>query len=37
MYKIATLPREEREALFLNTAAKSGMNAAVIEKAELKK
>lgn len=32
MYKIAILPREEREALFLNTAAKSGMNAAVIEK-----
>jgi len=32
MYKIAILPKEEQEALFLNTAAKSGMNAAVIEK-----
>lgn len=32
MYEIAKLPNEEREILFLNTAAKMGMNAAIIEK-----
>lgn len=32
MYKIARIPVEEREALFQNTAMKTGMNAAVIEK-----
>ena len=32
MYGIAGLPSEEREILFQNTAAKMGMNAAVIEK-----
>ena len=32
MYKIAKLPPEEREILFQNTAAKLGMNAAIIEK-----
>ena len=32
MYEIAKLPGEEREILFQNTAAKMGMNAAIIEK-----
>ena len=32
MYEIAKLPSEEREILFQNTAAKIGMNAAIIEK-----
>ena len=32
MYEIAKLPSEERETLFQNTAAKMGMNAAIIEK-----
>ena len=32
MYEIAKLPDEEREILFQNTAAKMGMNAAIIEK-----
>ena len=32
MYEIAKLPSEEREILFQNTAAKMGMNAAIIEK-----
>lgn len=32
MYGIARLPSEEREILFQNTAAKMGMNAAIIEK-----
>ena len=32
MYEIAKLPGEEREILFKNTAAKIGMNAAIIEK-----
>jgi len=32
MYGIAKLPSEEREILFQNTAAKMGMNAAIIEK-----
>ena len=32
MYEIARLPGEEREILFQNTAAKMGMNAAIIEK-----
>ncbi|MBR4232043.1 MAG: nucleotidyl transferase AbiEii/AbiGii toxin family protein [Oscillospiraceae bacterium] len=32
MYEIAKLPGEEREILFLNTASKMGMNAAIIEK-----
>lgn len=32
MYEIAKLPAEEREILFQNTAAKMGMNAAIIEK-----
>jgi len=32
MYNIAKLPPSEREILFRNTAAKAGMNAAVIEK-----
>lgn len=32
MYGIAKLPGEDREILFQNTAAKMGMNAAIIEK-----
>ena len=32
MYEIAKLLSEEREILFQNTAAKMGMNAAIIEK-----
>ena len=32
MYEIAKLPSEEREILFQNTAARLGMNAAIIEK-----
>lgn len=32
MYNIAKLPPSEREILFRNSAAKTGMNAAVIEK-----
>ena len=32
MYEIARLPAEEREILFQNTAAKMGINAAIIEK-----
>jgi len=32
MYEIARLPGDEREILFLNTAAKMGMNAAIVEK-----
>ena len=32
MYRIAKLPNEDREILFQNTAAKMGMNAAIIEK-----
>lgn len=32
MYNIALAPDEEREILFLNTAAKMGMNAAIVEK-----
>jgi hypothetical protein len=32
MYEIARLPSEEREILFQNSAAKMGMNAAIIEK-----
>ena len=31
MYEIAKLPREERGILFQNTAAKMGVNAAIIE------
>ena len=32
MYRIARLPSEERQALFQNTGAKTGLNAAVVEK-----
>ena len=32
MYKIALLPDDERHILFLNTAAKKGLNAAIVEK-----
>ena len=32
MYKIAKLPDDERQELFQNTAARVGMNAAIVEK-----